>query len=76
MSRRFTAILAPSHDDPVEHQVANFPGLSQLTPDELSAVHDRFRFYDPEADPSFRRWFWDVAGATSDSKDYGMSLCD
>jgi hypothetical protein len=76
MERRFTALLAPSHGDPDEHQVANFPALARLSSDELERLRSRFRFYDPVTDPSFRSWFWDVASGTSTSKDHGVSLCD
>lgn len=76
MSRRFTSRLAPSHADPPEHQLAHFPTLSSLSPEELSALRDKFRFYDPDVDPSFRSWFWKVASAASASKDEGISLCE
>lgn len=76
MSRRFTALLAPSHADPLDHQIAHFPALSTLSPQELTAIHSKFRFYDPSTDASFRNWFWEVASATSASKDEGLSLCD
>ena len=76
MSRRFTTLLAPSHGDPVEHSLANFPALSRLSAEELSAVRAKFKFYDPESDPSFRSWFWTVVSATSESKDRGVSLCE
>ena len=76
MSRRFTALLCPSHGDPVEHQLAHFHSLTRLSADELSKLHSRFRFYDPEVDPSFRKWFWDVASATSICGTEGISLCD
>jgi hypothetical protein len=76
MDRRFTALLAPSYGDPVDHQVANFPALGQLSPQELESLRCKFRFYDPTSDPSFRTWFWDVASATSSSKEFGLSLCE
>jgi hypothetical protein len=76
MSRRFTSLLGPSHGDPVEHQVAHFHSLTLLTPDELTKLHSRFRFYDPLTDPSFRTWFWDVASAASICGTHGVSLCD
>lgn len=76
MSRRFTALLAPSHGDPVEHQLAHFPALAELSKDELAKLHSRFKFYDPEADPSFRKWFWQVASASGSGKEDGVSLCD
>ena len=31
MCRRFIALLAPSHADPVEHQLAHFPSLANLS---------------------------------------------
>lgn len=76
MSRRFTALLAPLHGDPVEHQLANFPALGSLSPTELSDLRSQFKFYDPETDASFRNWFWAVASASSSCKDEGISLCD
>jgi hypothetical protein len=76
MSRRFTSLLAPSHGDPVEHQFAHFPALSLLTASDLEALRSKFQFYDSDADPSFRTWFWRVASATSESQEKGLSLCD
>lgn len=76
MSRRFTALLAPSHGDPVEHQLTNFPALGTLSPTELSQLQSKFKFYDPETDASFRNWFWSVSSASSKAKDEGISLCD
>ena len=76
MSRRFTPLLAPSHGDPVDHQLASFPALARLSSNELNSLRSKFRFYDPLTDPSFRNWFWKVASATSVSKDEGMSLCE
>jgi len=76
MARRFTALVAPSHGDPVEHQLANFPSLGSLSPEELTALQSKFKFYDPETDASFRSWFWSVSSATSTSKEEGISLCD
>ena len=76
MSRRFTALLAPSHGDPIEHCLANFPALSRLSAQELETVRQKFKFYDAESDPSFRSWFWTVVGATSSTKDRGVSLCE
>jgi len=76
MSRRFTALLAPSHGDPLDHQVAHFPALASLTQEEIAALRSKFRFYDSTTDPSFRSWFWNVASATSASKDEGVSLCE
>jgi hypothetical protein len=76
MSRRFTALLAPSHADPLDHQLAHFPALASLSSDDLTALQLKFRFYDPSTDASFRNWFWEVASATSVSKDEGLSLCD
>jgi hypothetical protein len=76
MSRRFTALLAPSHGDPVEHQLAHFPALALLSAEQQAKLNARYRFYDPESDPSFRKWFWGVASATSDSRSEGISLCD
>jgi hypothetical protein len=76
MSRRFTSLLGPSHGDPVEHQLAHFHALTRLTPTELAKLHSRFRFYDPESDPSFRKWFWNVASAASTCGTVGISLCE
>lgn len=76
MSRRFTSLLAPSHGDPVEHQLAHFHALTYFSRDELAKLHLRFRFYDPDADPSFRKWFWEVASAASTLGTEGVSLCD
>lgn len=75
MSRRFTSLLAPSHADPVDHQIAHFPQLSRLSADELTQLRAKFRFHDPEADPSFRQWFWDVSSASSTGGS-GVSLCE
>jgi hypothetical protein len=76
MSRRFTALLSPSHFDPVDHQLSNFPALGQLSMDELTALQSKFKFYDQETDASFRNWFWSVASASSACKDEGVSLCE
>jgi hypothetical protein len=76
MGRRFLSLLSPSHGDPLDHQLANFPRLAQLSSDELAAIRSKYRFYDASTDPSFRDWFWSVAGATSISKEYGLSLCE
>jgi hypothetical protein len=76
MSRRFTSLLAPAHGDPVEHQLAHFQALAQLSTEEQTKLHSRFRFYDPDSDPSFRKWFWEVASAASASGAEGLSLCD
>lgn len=73
-------MLAPSHSDPVEHQLAHFPALSSLTPEEVSTLRSKFRFHDPAVDPSFHQWFWDIASATSISSSMdgqeGVSLCE
>jgi len=76
MSRRLTSRLAPAHGDPPEHQLAYFPALSSLPQSELTTLRDKFRFYDPNADPSFRRWFWEVASASSKAGKEGSSLCE
>mmetsp|Transcript_10307 Transcript_10307/g.15196 ORF Transcript_10307/g.15196 Transcript_10307/m.15196 type:complete len:108 (+) Transcript_10307:1264-1587(+) len=77
MSRRLTSRLAPSHGDSPEQQLARFPALGTLSEQELIALRYKFRFYDPSSDPSFRDWFWSVAGTTSKSrKSTGVSLCD
>lgn len=76
MSRRFIALLAPSHGDPVEHQLAHFQALALLSTEEQMKLQSRFRFHDPESDPSFRKWFWEVASAASTSGSEGISLCE
>jgi hypothetical protein len=76
MSRRFTALLSPSHYDPIDHQLSNFPALGHLSMTELTALQSKFKFYDPETDASFRNWFWSVASASSTCKDEGVSLCE
>lgn len=76
MSRRFTARLAPSHADPPEHQVVHFPALSALSAVELTALREKFRFYDEATDASFRSWFWSVASASSTAREAGLSLCE
>jgi hypothetical protein len=76
MSRRFTSLLAPSHGDPVEHQLTHFHALTHLSQDELKKLHFRFRFYDSDSDPSFRKWFWKVASAANALGSEGTSLCD
>ena len=75
MSRRFTALLAPSHADSPDHQMAHFPSLSRLSSQTLTDLRAKFRFHDPDADPSFRKWFWDVSSAAS-SGGLGVSLCE
>lgn len=76
MSRRFVALLAPSHGDPAEHQVAHYQALTNLTEGERKQLNDKFQFYDSEVDPSFRKWFWEVASASSGGSGNGVSLCD
>ena len=76
MSRRFTARLAPSHADPPDHQMAHFPALASLSPQELDSLRAKFRFYDASSDASFRTWFWGVASATNASRNEGLSLCE
>jgi hypothetical protein len=76
MSRRFTSLLAPSHGDPPDHQMAHFPALEHLSQDELTQLRAKFRFHDPAVDPSFRQWFWEVASAARISKGNGISLCE
>ena len=76
MSRRITSRLAPAHGDPPEHQVAYFPALSHLSTAQLAALRAKFKFYDPNADPSFRKWFWQVASASSSASKEGCSLCE
>jgi hypothetical protein len=76
MARRFLSLLSPSHGDPIDHQLANLPQLTYLSSDEMTSLRSKFRFYDASTDPSFRDWFWSVAGATSLSKDEGLSLCE
>jgi len=76
MSRRFTSRLAPSHADPEEQQKAHYPDLDMLSEDEMRALRDKFRFYEENADASFRKWFWTVAGASSNARYEGMSLCE
>mmetsp|Transcript_18187 Transcript_18187/g.42100 ORF Transcript_18187/g.42100 Transcript_18187/m.42100 type:complete len:98 (-) Transcript_18187:237-530(-) len=75
MSRRFTTRLAPSHADNHDQQVVHFPALSSLTPTELSALRAKFKFYDANADASFRHWFWNVTSASSNARNEGLSLC-
>jgi hypothetical protein len=76
MSRRFTTRLAPTHADPPEQQIAHFPELASLSPIEMSALRDKFRFYEETSDASFRRWFWSIASASSNARNQGMSLCE
>mmetsp|Transcript_24375 Transcript_24375/g.36161 ORF Transcript_24375/g.36161 Transcript_24375/m.36161 type:complete len:903 (+) Transcript_24375:69-2777(+) len=76
MSRRFTSRLAPTHADPTEQQIAHFPDLAALTPNELAGLIDKFRFYEETVDASFRRWFWSIASASSNARYEGMSLCE
>jgi hypothetical protein len=76
MSRRFTSRLAPTHADPPEQQIAHFPQLASLSVEELSLLKAKFRFYDESTDSSFRRWFWSVAGASSNARYEGTSLCE
>merc|ERR1711971_422399 len=67
MSRRFTARLAPSHADPMDNQIVQFPALSTLKPADLQKLCSKFEFYDSKSDPSFRTWFWSVASASNSS---------
>jgi hypothetical protein len=76
MSRRFTSLLAPSHADTEEQQIANFPDLSKLSEDAIMRLRYKFRFYDASSDASFRSWFWSVSSATNASREDGMSLCE
>eukprot|EP00533_Pseudo-nitzschia_delicatissima_P000494 CAMPEP_0116085742 /NCGR_PEP_ID=MMETSP0327-20121206/4484_1 /TAXON_ID=44447 /ORGANISM="Pseudo-nitzschia delicatissima, Strain B596" /LENGTH=926 /DNA_ID=CAMNT_0003576747 /DNA_START=93 /DNA_END=2873 /DNA_ORIENTATION=- len=76
MSRRFTSRLAPSHADPIDNQIANFPLLSTLKPAALDELRSKFKFYDSRSDESFRTWFWSVASASNNSKMEGTSLCE
>lgn len=74
MSRRFTSLLSPSHADPAQHQMAHFPALEHLSEVELNQLRSKFRFHDPDVDPSFRQWFWNVSSAAK--KGRGISLCE
>jgi len=76
MSRRFTSRLAPSHADPIDNQIANFPLLSTLKPAALDELRSKFNFYDSRSDESFRTWFWSVASASNNSRMEGTSLCE
>lgn len=76
MSRRFVTLLAPSHGDPSEHQIAHYQALAELTDQQRERLNKKFVFYDPEVDPSFRKWFWNVASASSGGSGNGISLCD
>jgi hypothetical protein len=76
MCRRFIALLAPSHADPVEHQLAYFPLLANLSSAQLASLQSKVKFYDSTTDSSFRNWFWSVSSASSQSKGDGVSLCD
>jgi hypothetical protein len=76
MSRRFTARLAPSHSDPEEHQLLHFPALSTLEADALTELRSKFKFYDANADATFRKWFWSVSSASNVSREDGRSLCE
>jgi hypothetical protein len=73
-------MLAPSHNDPLDHQLALFPALAALTPEEVSRLRSKFRFHDPAVDPSFHQWFWDTASAANISSrkgdKAGISLCE
>ena len=76
MSRRFTARMAPSHADPIDNQIVQFPALSTLKPEALKDLRSKFKFYDSKSDASFRTWFWSVASASNTSRMDGMSLCE
>jgi hypothetical protein len=76
MSRRLTTLLAPSHGDPIEQQLALFPALARLSSDDQANLRSKFQFYDSVTDPSFRKWFWEVASAASSISEEGISLCD
>jgi hypothetical protein len=76
MSRRFVTLLAPSHGDPAEHQVAHYQALAEFTDLQRERLNKKFHFYDPETDPSFRKWFWGVASASNGGSGSGVSLCD
>jgi len=76
MSRRFTPRLAPSHADPIDNQIVQFPQLSTLDPAALADLRSKFKFYDSKSDASFRTWFWSVSSASNSSRMEGMSLCE
>jgi len=76
MSRRFTALLAPSHCDPHENQLIQFPALEKLNGEELDKLRSKFGFHDEAVDPSFRQWFWEVSSASSSVNTEGVSLCE
>jgi len=77
MSRRLTSRVAPSHTDPTEQQLAHFPALASLPSRQFSSLLNKFQFYDDHSDPSFRRWFWNVASASSEiAKERRMTLCE
>ena len=76
MSRRFTSILSPSHNDPVEHQITGFPSLSLLSSSELDQLRAKFQFHRTSSDISFRDWFWNVVSAVNALGKQGTSLCE
>jgi len=54
--------------------LTSFPELAKLSPSQLQSLRDKFRFYDAKADASFRGWFWNVVGATSQASHEGTPL--
>lgn len=86
MARRFTSRLSPTHLDPPEQQIAHFTNLNTLMEDELMHLRNKFYYFgthsnngdgnnNDQNNSSFRRWFWNVASASSKVSLEGVSLC-
>ncbi len=71
MSRKLTTRFVPSHGDPPQEQIARYPDLKMLDAGSIESLRAKFRFYDPECDPTFRDWSYKVINVTSG----GKTLC-
>jgi len=62
--------------DPPEQQLAHFPDLAMLSPQEMMMLRGKFRLFTGEE--TFRKGFWSVASAAASgaNKMDGNSLCE
>jgi len=72
MERRLLTRLSPSHGDTKEDQCADFEDFAKLSDNMQNAVREKFRFYDNNADKSYRRWINSIVNSSPD----GISLVD
>jgi len=63
MSRRFTCRLLPWHMDPPEQQLAQYPDLEMLSPQEMMMLRGKFRLF--TSWETFWKGFWSVASAAA-----------